>query len=104
MLSAKWQLLVLDAVDQRKENVCAQTHREYVDRRIYIPAEPLRKLLKNNNRGVAGTYEEHIHVFLQAELHKAVEPKGHGAQSQEGAGCTGIIRFLIAAPLGKADK
>ena len=91
MLLVEWQLLVLDPVDQYKENVGTQTHGKYVDRRVDVPTEPLRELLEYDDRRIAGSDEEHVHMLPQAELNNAVQNKGDTAQCDESEGCHLIV-------------
>ena len=93
MLLVEWQLLVLDPVDQYKENVGTQTHGKYVDRRVDVPTEPLRELLEYDDRRIAGSDEEHVHMLTQAELNNAVQYKGNSAQSDKGQ-CGHLIVLL----------
>ena len=72
LLFAKGQLLVLDPVDQGEDDVGAQTHGKYVDGGVDVPTKPLRELLEHDNRRIARSHEEHIHVFSQPELDEAV--------------------------------
>ena len=72
LLLVEWQLLVLDPVDQHKENVGTQAHSKDVDWCVDVPTKPLGELLEHDDRRIAGTNEEHIHAFSQTELDEAV--------------------------------
>ena len=50
LLLVEWQLLVLDPVDQYKENIGTQAHGKYVDRRVDVPTKPLGELLEHDDR------------------------------------------------------
>ena len=73
------QFLVLDPVDQRKENVGPQAHCKYVDRCVNVPTKPFGKLLEHDDRRITRSNKEHIHAFSQAELDEAVKDEGDAA-------------------------
>ena len=100
----EWQLLVLDPVDQYKENIGTQAHGKYVDGCVDVPAKPLGELLEYDDRRIARSHEEHIHAFSQTELDEAVKAKGDAAQCDEGPCGPPVICFLIATTLGEADE
>ena len=91
-------------MDQQKNQVGTQTYRKNIDRGIDVPAEPLGELFENDNGGISGANEEHIHLFPKSKLHEAVEPEGNAAQSQKCIGGAPIIRLQITAPFGEAEK
>lgn len=101
---AEGQFLVPDQVDQGKENIGPQGYGKDVDGRVDVLAEPLGELFENNDGGISGTDEEHVHVFSQPQLHKAVQSEGHTAQHQEGKGCRRVILFPCSAPLGHTKE
>ena len=104
MLLAERQCLVLDPVDQYKENVGTQAHCKYVDRCVDIPSKPFGELLEHNDRRITRSHEEHIHAFSQTELDKAVKTEGDAAQRNEGPCGTPVVCLLIATALGEADE
>lgn len=104
LLLAERQRLVLDPVDQYKENVGTQTHCKYVDRCVDVPTKPLGELLEHDDRRIARSHEEHIHAFSQTELDEAVKPEGDTAQCNEGPCGTPVVCLLIATALGEADE
>ena len=59
----KRQGFVLQIVNQAEYNICPKTYCKDVNRRVDVPAKPLRELFKYNDRGAAGSYKEHIHVL-----------------------------------------
>ena len=72
LLLAERQRLVLDPVDQYKENVGTQAHSKDVDGCVDVPTKPLGELLEHDDRRIAWSHEEHIHAFSQTELDEAV--------------------------------
>ena len=72
LLLAERQRLVLDPVDQYKENVGTQAHSKDVDGCVDVPTKPLGELLEHDDRRIARSHEEHIHAFSQTELDEAV--------------------------------
>ena len=72
LLLAERQRLVLDPVDQYKENVGTQAHSNDVDWCVDVPTKPLGELLEHDDRRITRSHEEHIHAFSQTELDEAV--------------------------------
>ena len=95
---------MLDPVDQQEQQVRSQTHCEHIDWRVDVPAKPLGELLEHDDRRIAGTDKEHIHIALKPKLNNAVKYERDAAQCDEGPGCSFIITILCAAALGDAQE
>ena len=94
----------MDPVDQAEEDICAQAHGKHVDRCVDVPAKPLGELFEHDDRRIARSHEEHIHVLSQTELDKAVQSKGNTAQRHKGPGRAPVVGLLIATAFGEADE
>ena len=49
LLITEWQCLILDPVNQYKENVGTQAHGKYVDGCVDVPTKPLGELLEHDD-------------------------------------------------------
>ena len=90
---------MLDPVDQQEQQVRSQTHCKHIDWRVDVPAKPLGELLEHDDRRIAGTDKEHIHIALKPTLNNAVKYERDAAQCDEGPGCSLVVALLGAAAL-----
>lgn len=104
LLLVEWQLLVLDPVDQYKENIGTQAHGKYVDGCVDVPTKPLGELLEHDDRRIARADEEHIHISLKAELNNAVQNKGNSAQCDKGQRGHLIVLLGVSSSLREAQE
>ena len=95
---------MLDPVDQQEQQVRSQTHCEHIDWRVDVPAKPFGELLEHDDRRIAGTDKEHIHMLTQTELHEAVQRKCNAAQSNKGPGGVAIVGLCGTAPPGHTQE
>ena len=90
---------MLDPVDQQEQQVRSQTHCKHIDWRVDVPAKPLGELLEHDDRRIARTDKEHIHIALKSKLNNAVQHERDAAQRNKGPGCSFVVALLGTAAL-----